>query len=323
MQIYALEMAPESTYAQAGTPWRGMYLLNDSLQAKKETKSSESLGVGLMGARTRGVTWQEGRGSTEHEASARGMGLLWQALMGSGASTLVSGGLYQQVFTFSSTPPASVSLRKSIPQLNGTTWTQLTFTAGMSTGFELSIGTKDILKLKADWQTHWPTSTTTTTLTPTYPADPPLLTFTGAALSTGTLVAPTTVALASAPNPVCVRDFTVKVDQAYKAREGTCTTGQPGKGGSADLRKVDGSMTLDYDATTYTDLILSDASISLIATFTSGADVVQVVLPDIKLNGDLPTPSRGDLISHKVNYEAFHSAAQMMWIVVRTPDAAL
>ncbi len=320
---YALEVAPESTFGTAGTPWRGTDFTGESLQAKKETKSSESLRPGLMGARTRGVTWQEGGGSTEHEAVARGMGLLWQALMGSGTSTMVSTGLYQQVFTFSSTPPASLTLRKSIPQLNGTTWGQFTFTGAMATGFELSIGSKDILKLKADWLTKFPTSSTTTTLAPTYPASAPLLTFAGAALSTGTLVAPTATALATAPTTVCVRDFSVKVDQAYKAREGTCTGGQPGKGGSADLRKVDGSVTMEYDSTTYTDLILSDASISLIATFTNGADQLQVVLPDIKLNGDLPTPTKGDLVTHKIPFEAFHSAAQMMWVVIRTPDTAL
>jgi len=320
---YALEVAPESTYGTAGTPWRGLDMTGESLQAKKETKPSASLRPGRMGARTRSVTWSEGGGSTEHEAVARGMGLLFQALMGSGTSTLVSAGLYQQVFTFASTPPASVTLRKSIPQLNGTTWGQYTFTGAMSTGFELSISSKDILKIKADWLTKFPTSGTTTTLTPTYPDAAPLLTFAGAALSTGTLVAPTTTALASAPTTVCVRDFSVKVDQAYRAREGSCTGGQPGKGGSADLRKVDGSMTIEYDSNKHTDLILSDASISLIATFTSGADAVQVVLPDIKLNGDLPTPTTGDLVSHKVNFEAFHSAAQMMWLVVRTADTAL
>ena len=53
---YALEMAPESTYGTAGTSWRGLDMTGESLQAKKETKSSASLRPGLMGALVVGLS---------------------------------------------------------------------------------------------------------------------------------------------------------------------------------------------------------------------------------------------------------------------------
>jgi hypothetical protein len=45
------------------------------------------------------------------------MGLLWQALLGTGTSTLVSGSTYQQVFTLGDNP-SSLTLQKGVVEID-------------------------------------------------------------------------------------------------------------------------------------------------------------------------------------------------------------
>ena len=96
------------------------------------------------------------------------------------------------------------------------------------------------------------------------------------------------------------------------------------------MREITGSLVVEYDSATFRDAILADTPMSLILNFTGGAlsagtEQLQVVLPEIKLDGKLPAANGGDEILLEIDFTVLDnlSAAQPMWVVCRTADAAL
>ena len=69
---------------------------------------------------------------------------------------------------------------------------------------------------------------------------------------------------------------------------------------------------------------------SLVLTYTGGAlsagtETLQVVVSEMKLDGKLPTSNGGELITVGLEFTVLDNltAAQPLWIVARTADAAL
>ena len=327
-QDVAVEWAPESVaYGTPGTVWRALEFLSGAIKYDKAVVQGKGLRVGQRLARSsrREVVTVGGSMTHEYEAQTHGTGLLWQAMLGTGASTLVSVGLYQQVFTLGDSP-TPLTVKQSVPQATAATWGVFTAPGGMCKSFEIDAPNADLIKIKSDWDFQNVTGTTAGTLAPTYPAVGNLLTFVDTALSTGTLTAPTTTALASAPITVSVRSFNVKVDNSLNLSRFNSGTGSGKKSKPiAGERKISGKFTIEYDATTYTDLILNDGALNMISTWTSGTDVLQIVLSDLRLEGDLPAPNAGELITHDCSFTGFDGgvAAQGIWIVQRTSDSAI
>jgi len=327
-QDVAIEWAPESVaYGTAGTVWRALEFLSGAIKFDKKPVQGKGLRVGqrLDRSSRRAVVTVGGSMTHEYEAQTHGTGLLWQAMMGAGTSTLVSAGLYQQVFTLADSP-TPLTARQSVPQATAATWGVFTAPGGMCKSFEIDAPNADLVKIKSDWDFQTVTGTTAGSLSPAYPAVGNLLTFAGAALSTGTLTAPTATALASAPTAVSVRSFSVKVDHSLNLGRFNSGTGGGKKSKPvAGTRKITGKFTIEYDAATYTDLILNDGALNMIGTWTSGNDVLQVVLSDLRLEGDLPAPNAGELITHDCSFTGFDGgvAAQGLWIIQRTSDTAI
>jgi hypothetical protein len=67
-----------------------------------------------------------------------------------------------------------------------------------------------------------------------------------------------------------------------------------------------------------------NCSLTIVKTFTSGTDVLQIIVPDVRLDGDLPKAST-DLALQDIKWVGLDglSAAQPIWIVCRTADTAL
>ena len=314
----------ESTYGTGVTPTRWLEFIDESLTFAKNVKQSPALRVGSRVARSgrRVVASAEGSGDLTVEAASKGLGLLWQLAVGSGTSTLVSAGLYQQVFTLADVP-ASATIQKGIPRADGTV-DAYTFLGCMVESLTIDCPNADIVKVKTSWNAKDVTTATAYTA-PSYPTAPALFTFAHGAIYSGTLTAPTTTALGSATTAVAgIRSGSVTLKHNLATDRYNCGGGGRKEKPIPGLREISGSLVAEYSGTTFRDAILADTSLTIVKTFTSGSDVLQIIIPDVRLEGDLPKASTSlALLDVKWTGLDGLSAAQPIWIVARTSDTAL
>lgn len=322
----------ESPYGTAATPARWLEYSSQSMDAKPVRKQSAGYRAGSRMARAnRRVTVTSGAGGDVGlDVLSKGLGLWWQCLMGAGSSTLVSTGVYQQVFTLADTFQP-FTLQAGVPRLNtdgSATIDPLTYSGCTVPDFELT-GGQDILKLKTAVDAQAVT-TATAYAAPSFTTGATPLHFAGASLYTGTLTAPTTTVLASAATPLAnVKSWSCKIDR--KPFSDRYLFGNAGKKSRpvAGLNAPTGKLEVEYSDTVFRDAFLADTDMSLVVTYTGGAltaglETFQVVIPNIRLDGQLPSGG-GEIVSMSCGFTGLDglTAAQPLWIVVRTSDAAL
>lgn len=334
-QDSSLGLAVESTYGTVVTPTRFLEFTDENLDWKKNVKQGMGLRVGGRVARSgrRTVPSADGGGDISLEVCSKGLGLLWQAAMGSGVSTNVSGATYQQLFTLGDTPN-SLTIQRGTPQVGGTV-DAYTFSGCMVDSFDLNFQNADILTAKFTIDAGQ-LGTGTGYATPSYPASPVnLFHFAGGAIYNGTLTAPTTTALASATTPLAsVRSGTLTVNHNLaKDRQnlgGGIAAGRKAQP-TVGLRSISTSLQIEYASSTFRDAILNETPMCLVLTYTTpqslsaGVETFQVVLPEVKFDGAMPNSNKTDLIVQSVTGQVLDNltAAQPMWIVTRTADTAL
>lgn len=320
----------ESTYGTGVTPTRWLEFGDTTLDYSKAVKQGAGLRVGSRVAREarRAIVTAQGAGDVTVDVITKGMGLLWQAAMGSGTSTLVSAATYQQVFTLADVLP-SLTCQVGIPEVGGTVdaYTYLGCTAD---SFELTFDNADILKLKTTLVAK-DVTTATAYAAPSYSTGANLLTFAGGSVYTGTLTAPTATALASGATPIAgVRGGSVSVN--HNAAQDRYNLGHAGRKDkpTVGLRDVSGALSVEYVDTTFRQAIMADTSMSLVLTWTgaalgTGVETLQVVVPAIRFEGSLPRPNAGNLILQDLKWTGLDNltAAQPLWVITRTADAAL
>lgn len=329
-QDVSLGIFKESTYKTYGAATRFPEILDQSMNWAKQVKQGQGLRVGGRVARSarRVVPAADGGGDFTMEATSKGMGLIWEGCLGSSAVTLVLGTTYQHNFTLGDTPP-SWSVQTGIPEVGGTV-DAYSWLGCMVGGWEFTFANSDIAQLKVTLDAGDLTTAQAYT-TPSYVATPTLFHFANATLYTGTLTAPTTTALASATTATAnVRSGSIAVNN--NLRNDRFNVGGSGRKSkpTVGLREITGSLEIEYDSTTYRDLVLNDNPMVLLvqltgAALSSGNETLQVVLPEIKLDGDLPVPNGTDLITQSVKFTALDNltAAQPLWVVMRTADSAV
>jgi hypothetical protein len=332
-QDCSLGFGTESTFRTAVTPTRWLEILGDeSLDYKPVRKQGEGLRVGSRVARSgrRVTTSIDAGGDFTTECVSKGMGLLWQWLLGAGASSLVSGTTYQQVFTLGDTP-ASLTIQKGVVQAGGTV-DAITFLGCMATGFELDFSNDEILKLKATVDAADVTTATGYT-NPSYAASPVnLFQFAGGSIATGTLTAPTTSALASAATPLAgIRGGSLSVDHSLNvARKNMGGAGKKDKQ-LHGLSAITGKIDAEYISTSFRDAYLADSPMALVlnwitpGTLSTGVETLQVVLPEVKFDSELVKMGGADLSIQGMEFTVLDNltAAQPIWVVTRTADLAL
>lgn len=320
----------ESTYGTGVTPTRWLEFISETLDFRKNIKQGQGLRVGTRVARSgrRVVTTADAGGDVTVEALSKGMGLWWQACLGTGVSTLVSASVYQQVFTLGDLP-SSLTVQKGLVQAGGTV-DAYTYTGGMVDSWEFTFGNADIPQLKATLDFK-DVTTATAYATPSYAAGANLFSFAGATLSTGTLTSPTTTVLGSAATPVAnVRGGSIACGNAIKGDRYNIGGGGRKAKPTVGLRDITGKLDVEYDSTTFRDAVLNDTPMSLVLTYTgaaltTGNETLQIIVPEIKLDGELPKSNAGDLIMQSVSFAGLDNltAAQPIWVVTRTADIAL
>ncbi|MGZ4559480.1 MAG: phage tail tube protein, partial [Mycobacteriaceae bacterium] len=319
-----------STYGIGVTPTRWFEYIDESLDFRKNIKQGVGLRVGGRMARSarRVVVTADGGGDFSMECTSKGMGLLWQACLGTGVSNLVSGSTYQQVFTLGDAP-TSLTVQKGLPQAGGTV-DAYTFLGAMVSAWEFDFPNADIAKLKVTLDAK-DLTTATAYAAPSYATSPNLFHFANGSVMSGVLTAPTTTALASGATPVAdVRGGTFKVDNAIKGDRYNLGGGGRKSKPTEGLRIGTGTMDIEYDSTVFRDAVLSDSPMSLILNFTAGAlstgvETLQVVVPEIKFDSQIPQTNGTDLIVQSMAFAALDNltAAQPLWVVTRTSDASL
>lgn len=330
-QDSSVGVSAESTYKTYVAPARHIEFLDETLNWNKQVKQGQGLRVGgrVDRAARRVVPAADGGGDITLECASKGLGLLWQAALGTGTATLVAVSTYQHLFTLGDTPP-SLTVQVGIPEVGGTV-DAYSWLGCMVDSWELDIPNNDIASLKLTLDAG-DLSTAQTYVAPVYPAAPVnLFHFGNASFTTGTFTAPTSTALAASVSAlVDVRALTVQVNN--NVRDDRYNGGGGGRKSKPTVgkRAITGTITFEYDSSTYRDLILNDNTlVGLVATLTGGAlstgnETLQVALPAIKLDGDLPKPNGPDLITYQGKFTALDDLTnQPIYVVARTADAAL
>ena len=323
-QDCSVGLGVESVYGTAVARTRWFEFLDESFGFVKNVKQGVGLRVGSRVARSgrRVVASAEGSGDLTIEAVTKGLGLLWQLGLGSGTSTLVSAGLYQQVFTLGDVMP-SATIQKGIPRADGTV-DAYTFSGCMVESLTIDCPNADNVKVKTSWNAKDMTTATAYTA-PSYATGPSVFTFAHGAVYSGALTAPTATALGSAATPVAsIRSWSITIKHNLKTDRYNCGGGGRKEKPFAGVREISGSMVAEYADTAFRDAIVNDTSMTLVKTLTSGADVLQIVIPDVRFDGDIVKAST-DLAMQELKWTGLDglTAAQPIWIVCRTADTAL
>ena len=178
-------------------------------------------------------------------------------------------------------------------------------------------------------------STSTAYPAPSSPTAPSFFTFPQGKLTTGAFPAPTATALASGATVVAnVTEFSIKGEN--KITGGMRTYGSAGKRGTSPrpgdrLDAINGKVKVIYTDTTFRDASFNDTDVSLVLTFTStealstGFATLQIAIPVARLEPETPNVNGGEVIETDYSFSVLdgQSAAQFLWIVLRTSDSAL
>lgn len=328
----------ETTYGTAVTVDRFLEFTSETLDYEREYYQGSGLRPGSRLARSaRRILAKDGAaGDIELEVPTRGLGTLLELLTGTASSTVVAGALYQQLFTLQKSDfLPSATIQKGIPRLGAETVDAYTFKGAVNSSFELSMANAEVLKLKTSWHAR-EVDTAIAYATPSYPASFDLFSFVSASLVVGgTLTVPTATALGSSTGTPAanIRDFTLTVDQGLD--ENGWNLGGGGKRtrrGAVGIAGVSGKLTAEYDSTTLRDAVRDQTPLALLATFQGPTDItagnkptLQITIPDIRFEGELPKSNGGDVITQSLDFTAFDNlvAPHALYIATRTADTAL
>lgn len=340
----SIGMKLETVFGTPVTVDQFLEFTDEGFDRKPEWAQGKGLRVGSRVDRAaRRSLGQEGaEGSLTVEAAIKGLGILLNASLGGLTNTAIPGatGAYQQVHTLATTDPVnSYTIQKGIPPVGGGSTSPMTFPGSVCKSLELTSKLGDVVEIKTDWLCR-EARTDVAYAAPSYPSIPagvdPLFTFVHGALTLGgTVTPPTTTALASGGTVIAdVMDITVKVDQGLDE-------GGRGMGGGGKITrrpalgkaKIDGSMTAEFDSTTLRDAYMNQTRLALVLTFTHDAPIgtgtpvpaaLQVTIPVIVLEGELPKASKdGSPVTQSIKWTGLDGlSGSPIYVVYRTTDTA-
>lgn len=282
----------------------------------------------ISGRRVSGLG-KQAAGPITVELANKGQGWLYEAALGTGTSTLVSGSTYQEVFTLADTLP-SYTVQFNTRQIDGTS-APVTFLGSVVDSWELSVENNGIGSLVTTWDSRtW--STAIAAASTSYASGVNLFSFKDLSVSTGTLTLATTTALASSVTALDgVRS--VKISCANNLVKDRFYAGASGLKGKPipGTRLITGELQVDFLANTLRDAFLAQTAMTLLVTLTgsgalsTGFETIQVALSAIMLDGDMPEGSKDGAPSQPIKFTALAdlTAAQVVQVVRRTAETAI
>lgn len=337
----SLGLKKETTYGTAVTVDQFVEFTSESLDRQADYVQGAGLRVGSRVARSgrRLLGKDGGAGSITLEACTKGLGLFLEAALGVVTSNGVPSatGAYQHNFTPSTTDPLpSYTIQKGIPPIGGGTTHAYTFLGAVCKSLGINAKNSEIVEISTEWAARQ-VVTSEAYATPSYPASNELFTFThGEIVLGGTLTKPTTTALASSTASAAANVVDVDLKWDNGLDEGGRTIGGAGlvvRKPILGMGSVSGSMTVEYDSTTLRDAYLNQTDLALVLTFTHTTEigtgtpvpcVLQVVVPVIRLEGEIPKAGNGSAITQKVDFtglDGLASATSPLYVVYRSTDA--
>lgn len=335
-QDVALTIAKESAYGTAVVTSRAFEFLQEGLTFRKKVNDSPAYryGARVKSSAGRTVVTSDAGGDVKFELGTRGFGLLWEAALGSSTSTQVGvTTVYQQNHTIGDALP-SLTVQKVLPAIEtdaSFSDAAFTFDGAMVSSWTLEVPQAGAATLALSLDCH-DVDTAVAAATPVYPDDNHVLSFAGACLYTGTLTAPTASALASATAPVAnVKAVTITSDNKLAGDAtyyfcGGGKKGKPWKGSPA----ISGTLTVEFHADgPFVQAFLADTPMALLlnlAAVENADEKVQVVLPEVFIDGDLPKAAGNPgVIELSVPFVVYQNADgdEPVTVVCRTYDTAL
>jgi Phage tail tube protein len=270
------------------------------------------------------------------ELVTKNLGKLFEAALGSGVSTLIAGSAYQQLFTPTTTDSLpSYTIQVGIPPIGGGAISPQTYQGMVCSGFEISAQNNAIPTAKFDFA-GVTMVTATGAITPAYPTGVEIFSFIHGAIKVGTaaLTVPTTTALASGSTSVAdIRDFDMTWDNGLDS-DGF-NFGGAGKRSRKQVlgvRGLTGTVTAEYDNDTLRDAFRNQTDLSLVLTFAtttlisgSSFPTLQIVVPNIRLEGEMPKASGGAPISQSISFTALDNAvaSAQLYVAIVTSETAI
>ncbi|WP_115790039.1 phage tail tube protein [Arthrobacter silvisoli] len=335
----SLGFKKETTYGTAVTVDRFAEFTEESLAWNPTFAQGAGMRVGSRVARSkrRVLAKQSAGGDFTVEMVHKGLGPILEALFGTATSTAVPGqaGVFQQLFTPTTTDPLpSYTIQKGIPTIGGGAATAMTFLGAVCSSGEFSATNSEIVKLKTTWDAR-EVQPGIAYAAPSYVVAPELFHFAQGAITIGgTQTVPTTTALASGGTVAAqVEEFTVSFDN--KIDEGGFNLGGGGKRSRkpvVGLAEVKGKVTAEYSDTVLRDAYLNQTPLALTLTFTSSLvigtsanPVLQIHIPDLRLEGELPKAGGGSPVKQEIDFTVLDglTAASPIYVALVTTDTTI
>ncbi len=328
----------ESTFGTPVTVTRWYEFTDTDLDVNKNVQQGKGLRVGSVVDRSgrRVVTTADAGGSVTAELTTKGFGILWDAILGTTTSTLVSGTTYQQVFTpaTGATLPLR-TIQTGVPTDAGTIQ-PVTYTSATCESWEFSLDNDGICTLKTAWDAKdWNTATAYTA--PSYVAAPVNLFHFGLSAASGMTIGgavtvPTATALATGGTAVTnVRSF--KLSGANTIAKDRFNLGGAGRKSRQVVgdRKITGELEVELTDAVVRDAFLAETDSAITLTLTSteslstGVAQFQIVIPVARFNGEIPKPNGDGLITLKASFDVLDGlvASAPLYVVHRTADTAI
>ena len=311
---YTVGLSKETTYGAYAVPTR--FLEADAtLKEAVETAQGTGMRPGKRVARAnrRAIVKRVSEGEITLDATTRGLGYLLAAFFGSSTNTETApdSGVFQQVHTLAKHDfGPSYTVQQGIPRLGSSTTDAFTYLGAQCSTLSLEAAADAIVTLTSGWVARELTLEQTYAA-PSYPAEYDLFTFVSGGIHVGgdAFTAPTATTPASAGTALAtVRSASVALDNGLD--DNGWNLGNGGRrsrpaavtGGKDDA--VTGSFEVEYTGRDFVDAYRDQAELSLILEFQGPAEIatgecplLQIAVPTLYLDGDLPVGNGGDVIT--------------------------
>ena len=332
----SLGIKKETTYGTYVVPDKFLEFTEESLEWTPEFLTGEGLrpGVRVPRAGRRSIGKHSAGGSITVEAGTKGLGALLEAALGAVTNTATAdAGVFQQVHTpLRDDWLPHYTIQKGVPLLGG--GLQATsFLGAQCESIEISASNSAIVTVATEWvardavvnQAYAP---------PSYPVDLELFTFLHGQLYTGEVTPPSATELGAGETEIGnVTDFSVKWTNGLDS--GGYNLGGEGRRtrrAALGAGEASGSLTVEYSDNAMRDAYINQDDLSLVLTFehpsTIGASshpTLQVVIPCVRLDGETPKASGGDVITTSPGFtilDGLVPGVEPIYLVYRTSDTA-
>lgn len=313
-----LTLGREAAYGQTAPRTDALQFTQETIDYKLTATDSQGMRPGRRTTQPfqRAINKIEVGGDVTTDCYAAQLGIMLEAFMGNAVHTQLPGSdAWQHLYTPQADPLPFYSFQKQVPLLNSDQLQLFTFTGMQCSALELDLKNGADPTIKTTWVGCNLDTTDTQADVPVYPVDDYIFTFVDAAITIGgTVTPPTATALAAGGTEVAtVTDATITLDNGVDSAGFNIG----GKGArtrpvAALLQKLTGKLTAEFSDTAFWAAYQGQAPLSLVLDFAGPAAdggnpyALQVFLPVIKLEGELPQVQAGSIVTQSVSFTAFH-----------------